>query len=174
MSTARFGVCVSALTPFAYRAFCAKRIVSVLALRGQQLANVHIAQVYPDRSVDQPVDHRVRLDAAAEPPVPFGVRAALRQVLPLAGARLLRWQARLLVDRDEAERRIRQQGPGGRLRRERRRGIPDPPFRQGRPLQMARMDRDMRAQRHRPLDVQEGLLARQRRDGGLLRQAEEH
>ena len=73
MSTVRFGVCVSAFTPFAYRAFCAKRIVSVLALRGQQLANVHVAQVYPDRSVDQPVGHRVRLDAA-EPPVPFGGR----------------------------------------------------------------------------------------------------
>lgn len=74
MSTARFGVCVSALTPFVYRAFRTKRIVSVLALRGQQLANVHVAQVYPDRSVDQPVDHRARLDAAAEPPVPFGGR----------------------------------------------------------------------------------------------------
>ena len=89
MSTARFGVYVSALTPFAYRAFRAKRIVSVLVLRGKQLANVHVAQVYPDRAVDQPVNHRVRLDAAAEPPVPFGGRAlraedrGMRHVPPL-------------------------------------------------------------------------------------------
>ena len=86
MSTARFAVCVSALTPFAYHSF---RVRVTLLPLGEQLAHVDVAHVAPYRAVDQPIDHRVGLHSAAEPAVPFRMRVLraddrrCRRVAPL-------------------------------------------------------------------------------------------
>ena len=79
MGTARFGVCVSVLTPFGYRPFRAYGIVGGLPPDGQQLADVHVTQVDPYRAVYQPVHHRVGLHPAAEPPVPLRGRVPRTQ-----------------------------------------------------------------------------------------------
>ena len=86
MSTARFTVCVSALTPFAYHAF---RVRVTLLPLGEQLAHVDVARVDPYRAVDQPIDHRIGPYSAAEPAVPFRGRVLraddrrFRRVAPL-------------------------------------------------------------------------------------------
>lgn len=71
MSTARFALSVSVPTPFPHHPFRGR--VSLLLLGGQ-IPHVDVAQVDPDRTVHQPVDHRVGLHAAAETAVPVGRR----------------------------------------------------------------------------------------------------
>lgn len=58
MSTARFAVSVPMLTPFPYRPFSGR--VSLLLI-GEKLPHVDVAQVNPERTVHQLVDHRVGL-----------------------------------------------------------------------------------------------------------------
>ena len=59
------------LTSFAYRAFRAARIASVLLVAREQLSYVDIAEVDPNRPVNEPIDQGIRLHAAAEAPVPL-------------------------------------------------------------------------------------------------------
>ena len=54
------------LTSFAYRAFRAARIASVLLVAREQLSYVDIAEVDPNRPVNEPIDQGIRLHAAAD------------------------------------------------------------------------------------------------------------
>ena len=71
MSTALFAVCVSALTPSGYRLF--RRSVALFPI-GEQLAHVDVSEVDSHGAMDQAIDHRVGLHAAAEAAVPLGRR----------------------------------------------------------------------------------------------------
>lgn len=102
------------------------------------------------------------------------VQAAGRaQGVPLADRRPVRLQARGLVDRPApgppARRLVAAEGvrdaPAGRA--------PVLPHGPRLPLPLARLEANLRRARRRALDVEEGPLARQRRGGGLLRQAQE-
>lgn len=79
MSTARFAVSVSVLTLFQYRVFRGFRITGTLLRRCEEPSHVDISQAYPHRAVDEPVHHRVGLDAAAEPAVPLRGRVLRTQ-----------------------------------------------------------------------------------------------
>ena len=76
MSTARFAVCVAALTPFGNHPF---RDWISLFLLCEQLPDVDVAQIYPHSAVDQEIDHRVGPHAASEAVVPLGRRALRAQ-----------------------------------------------------------------------------------------------
>lgn len=96
-----------------------------------------------------------------------------RQGVPESRDRLLRRDARRVEHRGEPERGAGELHAGRGLRAAVGRRASRMPRRPRLPLPMARMDRHLRRARHRPVDVQEGVLARQLRLRGILRKAEE-
>ena len=96
-----------------------------------------------------------------------------RQGLPLAGHRLLRRHAAELVDLHVPRRRDGQLVAAGGVRVARRGRPSRDSQRQGRPLPMAWVDKDMRGEWAGQVHVKKGLQPRQRQVRGLLRQAED-
>lgn len=96
-----------------------------------------------------------------------------REGLPVAGRRPVRLQAGRVGHRGPAHGRARERVPLPGVRRAAARGGPRRAHRPRLPLPVAGVEVDLRGARPHPLDVQEGQVRGQRRDGGVLREAEE-
>lgn len=103
-----------------------------------------------------------------------GVQAARRlEGLPERRARLLRPDAVRLVGGTRADRGAGQLDPAQGARRASSESEDGDPLRPGRPLPLARVGLHLRGERASEKHVGQGMQPRQRRDGGLLRQAGE-
>lgn len=101
------------------------------------------------------------------------VRPARRQGPPVADNGLLRRRAPGVVHRHEPRRQARQRQPRGRVPHPPRGRGADDSLGPGVPPPAARLDRDLREEPPGRVDFEEGLLARQLGDGGVLREAQE-